>query len=134
DHHFMWTRGADGIDVLQQRPDFAVLPRAGEVIDQGGKEVRFRIENAQEDIVKMMADVLQRDFQARPVTPDPMAWRKMKPPCSTYLLDGKQVQIMKYDEASVYATEDGQAELIRHIGDKINQELATGKYDSLFTN
>jgi hypothetical protein len=77
DHHFEWTRGADGVDRLVQRRHFVPLPYKGELSVESDGYRTYRLEKGSEALREALVDLLVRDFKAngsRPI-PEPMRSR-----------------------------------------------------------
>jgi hypothetical protein len=130
-HHFAWVHGPDGVDRLEARTDVTPLPYRGEYsnvndyshfkLEPAGKPLRAAIE-------EWLVDELKAE--ARPGN-QPGAFSH------TFRVDGEDINVMfsdgsDYVSLAMPAGETDKTGLIRRIGERLNEKLATGAWDDLF--
>jgi hypothetical protein len=130
-HHFVWQRGADGIDSLVERKDFVPIPYHGELSPSGPYRT-YKLEPAGEELRTALVEFLVSEMNAERI-PQPAD-------AGTYLvpvkIDGKNVDVA-YSSGSSYvsvsmATGVTDTTLVEMIAHHFDAALATGKYDKLF--
>ena len=128
-HHFTWRRGSDGVDVLQERPNFVPLPYRGVVsLSYLGEPHGYLLlpagEPLRQEIVRMLVEELQGER-----LPDARDGSEQR-----IRLDGKVLGVRVGSPLVIVALDFGERdpELIRKVAAHIDAALASGKYDALF--
>ncbi len=133
DHHFAWTRGPDGADVLAERPRFATLPWRGEMRFPTGATrgpLTYVLSGDAKELQKAVVDLLTAGMNAErlPAGPDPRV--------QILRIEGRVVDVYAStsEPAVVHVSaEEGEAanDLVSALAAHIDAALATGKYDAL---
>jgi hypothetical protein len=135
DHHFVWKRDGQGVDMLSERPVFTPLPYRGELSFMAGGTrgaITYNLWGTGEEMRKAVVDLLVAEMKAEPLPADKD---------SRFLLlriEGKEIWVF-HDSASPgtpvvwVSAKGGEAEngLVAAIAARIDAALATGKYDAL---
>jgi len=130
-HHFEWTRGSNGVDVLRERPAFTPLPYKGElIIAKPGSIQSYTLRFGGAALRDAIVDVLLKERAGERVPEDPGAYRQR------VKVDGKIVNVSVIGSPEyVYVTMeggDGDPDAMSSIASTLDQTLATGRYDTLF--
>lgn len=132
DHHFEWTRGADGVDHLAERRHFVPLPYKGELSVESDGYRTYRLEKGSEALRNALVDLLVEEFKAERQPAESGAYQV------PVIIEGNKVNV---DFSSDFGyvmidTERGSpadTTLVATLGHRVDAVLATGQYDSLFT-
>lgn len=128
-HHFTWRRGSDGVDVLEERPDFVPLPYRGEVsLSYLGEPHGYLLLPAGEPLRKEVVRMLVEELHGERL-PDARDGSEQR-----IRLDGKVLGVRVGSPLVIVALDFGERdpELIRKVAAHIDAALASGKYDALF--
>jgi len=130
-HHFEWTRGADGVDRLVERRHFVPLPYHGELSVESDGYRTYRLEKGSEALREALVDLLIRDFKAERQPADSGAYEV------PVTIEGTKVNVAFSSEFGyvMLSTDRGSnadTTLVATLGQRVDAALATGKYDSLF--
>ena len=130
-HHFEWTRGADGVDVLRERPAFTVLPYRGQLaLAKRGSIQAYVLRFGGEPLRAAIVELLVKEMAGERLPDEAYAYRhRVK-------VQGKIVNVAvlgtpEYVSVSMEG-EDGDPDAMSAIAAKLDAALATGKYDALF--
>lgn len=130
-HHFAWTRDADGFDRLETRTDFTPLPYRGEYSNEN-EYPHFKLQPAGEPLRAAIETWLVEELKA-----EAMPGNQPGAFSHTFRVDGEAIAVMT-SEGSTYVsiamptgTKDTTG-IIRRLGERLNQKLATGAWDDLF--
>jgi hypothetical protein len=136
DHHFVWTRDGQGVDILSERPVFTPLPYRGEAsFTSGGPRglMTYYLWEAGEEMGKAVVDLLVAEMKAEPLPAD------RGPGLVRLRIGGKEVWVFSDSTppgtpAVSVRVEGSEADngLVAAIGARIDAALATGKYDAMF--
>jgi len=130
-HHFEWTRGADGVDRLVERRHFVPLPYHGELSVESDGYRTYRLEKGSEALREALVNLLIRDFKAERQPADSGAYEV------PVTIEGTKVNVAFSSEFGyvMLSTDRGSnadTTLVATLGQRVDAALATGKYDSLF--
>ena len=130
-HHFTWQRGADGVDRLVERPHFVPLPWRGELSSDSVGPPSYRIEKAGDSLRRALVGWMVSAYRAEPEPADSGAYeRKVR-------IGGETVTVAASGDFGyvMVSRPPGVIDsgLVADIARRFNRELATGRYDSLFT-
>jgi hypothetical protein len=132
-HHFVWQRGRDGSDRLVVRGGFVPIPYRGEVSVEKDGYRTYRIEKGTEGLRRAVIEFLVNEFNAVRQPADSGAYDV------PVKIDGRVVNVAfssspNYVSVSFDRRDAGNPALITEIAKRFDAALATGRYDSLFTN
>jgi hypothetical protein len=130
-HHFEWTRGADGADVLRERPAFTPLPYRGDLdLAKPGSIQSYTLRFGGEPLREAIVDLLVKERGGERVLEEPGAYRQR------VKVAGKIVNVSVIGSPEyVYVTmegADGDPDAMSSIATTLDAALATGRYDALF--
>jgi hypothetical protein len=130
-HHFMWRRGADGTDVLVERPGFVPLPYRGELtLGKPGEYQAYTLRPGGEPLRAAVVDLLVRDLGGERLADEAGGY--------TYRvrLDGKLLGVsVVHSPPYVSVSMDGaesDPQAMSAIGARLDAALAGGRHDALF--
>jgi hypothetical protein len=129
-HHFEWRHGAEGADVLVERPNFKPLPYRGDlVLGKPGEYQSYTLQQCGEPLRDAIVDVLIRDLGAERIPEESGGFRQR------LRVKGKALSVSvigtpTYLHVSMDALE-GDPQLMSAVAATINAALATGRYDAL---
>ena len=130
-HHFQWTRNANGADVLSERPNFSPLPYKGD-LERGkpGEYQGYTLRPGGEGLRTAIVDLLVRDLRGERVPDDPGAFQQQ------VKVNGKTISVSvigspSYVSVSMDAPE-GDPQAMATIAARLDAALTSGKYDALF--
>lgn len=139
EHHYAWTRDADGRDRLVVRADAPPWPWQGRLVPFGGHHVEYRIEPVTESALTAVRDWLVATFGGSWVpdpslssTPLPPAWQ---PPDSRsrFSLSFRDGVVTVYETTGLTDPRTAEGEVwTRRIGERLDAELRTGTWDRFF--
>jgi hypothetical protein len=129
-HHFVWRRGADGIDRLTERPGFVPLPYHGTLTIEGPDYRTYRIESAGRALREALVEFLVTELGGERMAADSTDYE------IPVRVRGQLLQVAassQFDYVAV-SPERGVEDLslLREIAERFDRALATGKYDPLF--
>ncbi len=129
--HFTWQRGADGVARLVQRPHFVPLAWRGELSGDSIGPPSYRIEKAGDSLRSALVAWMVGAYRAEPEPVDSGAYeRKVR-------IGGETVTVAASSDFGyvLVSRPPGVIDsgLVADIARRFNRELATGRYDSLFT-
>jgi hypothetical protein len=130
-HHFEWTRGTDGVDVLQERPSFTPLPYRGDLsLAKAGSIQSYTLRFGGEPLRAAIVDVLVKELAGERLKEEPGAYKQR------VKVAGKIVNVAVLGTPEyVYVSmegEDADQDAMSSIAAKLDAALATGRYDTLF--
>ncbi len=139
EHHYAWTRDADGRDRLAVRAEAPPWPWQGRLLPFGGHHVEYRIEPVAEAALPAVRDWIVATFGGSWVpdpslssTPLPPAWQ---PPDgrSRHSVSFRESRVTVYETTALTdpRTAEGEA-WTRRIGERLDAELRTGTWDRFF--
>jgi hypothetical protein len=125
-HHFAWERGEHGVDSLVERKGFVPLPYHGTLTEETG----YWLEPAKVELRDAILDFLVAEFKGERVPVESYAYEY------PVKIDGQVVNVAyggtgNYVAVSLPRGATDRA-LLLTIAKRLDAELATGKYDSLF--
>ena len=125
-HHFAWEKGEDGVESLVERKGFVPLPYHGTLTEASG----YWLEPAKVGLRDAILDFLVAEFKGERVPVESYAYEY------PVKIDGHVVNVAyggtgNYVAVSLPRDATDQTLLIT-ITKRLDAELATGKYDSLF--
>ena len=127
-HHFAWHRGPDGVDVLEERPDFVPLPYRGQLtLGKPGEAQGYLLLPAGEQLRDEVVRILVEELHGKRLSDTRDGTRQIR-------LDGKVVKVSLGSTlvAVNMAFGEGDPELMRKVATHLDAAMATGKYDALF--
>jgi hypothetical protein len=125
-HHFAWVRGSDGVDSLVERKGFVPIPYHGTLTEANG----YWLEPAREGLRDAIVDFLVKEYKGERVPVESYSHER------PVKIDGQIINVAygstgNFVAVSVpYGVTDRR--LLETIAKRLDVELATGKYDSLF--
>ena len=128
DHHFAWHRGPDGVDVLEERPDFVPLPYRGQLtLGKSGEAQGYLLLPAGEQLRDEVVRILVEELHGKRLSDTRDGTRRLR-------LDGKVVNVRLGSTLVAVTMDFGEAdpELMRKVATHLDAAMATGKYDALF--
>jgi hypothetical protein len=128
-HHFLWTRGPDGADMLAERPTFVPLPYHGDLtLGKPGESQAYTLRPGGEPLRAALIDLMVRDLGGEHL-PDELNGYQQR-----VRLNGKVLNLAVIaSPAYVYVSMDeGDPQIMSAIGARLDAALATGRYDALF--
>ena len=130
-HHFEWTRGPNGADVLAERPNFTVLPHRGHLeLGKPGEYQGYTLRPGGEALRTAILDLLVRELAGERLPDEPDAFQQR------VRVNGKTFHVWiagtpSYVSVSMDAPQ-GDPQTMTAVGAKLDAALASGKYDHLF--
>ena len=130
-HHFQWTRGAKGADVLGERPDFVVLPYRGDLsLGKPGDYQGYTLRPGGDALRAAVVDLLVRDAGGERLPDEPDGFqRRVK-------VNGRTLNVSVFGSPSYVTVSmdapEGDPQSMSAIAAKLDAALASGKYDALF--
>jgi hypothetical protein len=127
-HHFAWHRGRDGVDVLEERPDFVPLPYRGHLtLGKPGEAQGYVLLPAGEPLRDEVVRILVEQLQGKRLSDTRTGTRRIQ-------LDGKVVNVSLGSTLVAVTMNFGEAdpELMRKVAAHLDAAMATGQYDALF--
>jgi hypothetical protein len=130
-HHFGWTRGANGVDVLTERPDFVMLPYRGDLeLGQPGEYQGYTLRPGGEALRDAVVELLVRDLGGERLPDDPGAFQQQ------VKVNGKTISVSVIGSPSYVAgsmdAPEGDRQAMSMIAARLDAAFASGKYDALF--
>jgi len=128
-HHFRWERNAQGVDRLVERKDFVPIPYHGKLSIDGDYRA-YRLEPAREELRDAIIEFLVREMNGVRVPVDSFAYDH------PVKVNGQNVNVA-HGSSPPYVSvslDRGVTDiaLLRTIAQRLDAELATGKYDAMF--
>jgi hypothetical protein len=125
-HHFEWRKGDDGIDSLVERKDFVPLPYHTRYVGVSG----YWLEPAREPLREAVIEFLVNEFKGERVPVGEYAYEY------PVKIDGQIINVA-YGDTGHYVSlsiPNGvtDTKLLDGIAKRLDAELATGKFDSMF--
>ena len=129
-HHFRWRRASDGVDVLEERPDYQPLKyRTYLTLRKRGDHQQYWLFPGGEPLRREAARILVDRFQGTQLSDD------TRSNAIRIRLNGKTVQVSANVPGLVSVwmrTGEGDPEVIKQAGAHLDAAMASGKYDALF--
>ena len=130
-HHFLWTPGPDGADLLAERPDFAPLPYHGDLtLNKPGEFQAYTLRPAGEPLRAAVIDLMVRDLGGEHL-PDEANGYQQRVRLNGKVLNLSVIGSPPYVYISMDAPE-GDPQVMSAIAAKLDAALASGRYDALF--
>lgn len=127
-HHFAWHRGPDGVDVLEERPDFVPLPYRGHItFGKPGEAQGYVLLPAGEALRDEVVRILVEQLRGKRLSDTGTGTRRIQ-------LDGKVMNVSLGSTLVSVTMDFGEAdpELMRKVAAHLDAAMATGQYDALF--
>jgi hypothetical protein len=127
-HHFAWHRGPDGVDVLQERPNFVPLPYRGQLtLRRPGEAQGYVLLPAGEPLRNEVVRILVEELHGQRLSDTREGRQRIR-------LDGRVVNVSLGSTLVAVTMDFGEAdpELMRKVAVHLDAAMATGKYDALF--
>ena len=129
-HHFAWVRNAEGIDRLQQRASFALLPYKGDLSIDDPSSPYYTVRPGGEPLRQAVISILTADLGGELLPGEPSAFdRRVK-------VDGVVVEISVLDSGNYvylgFERGTGSLALMQRVAARVDAALATGKWDHAF--
>ena len=127
-HHFAWHRGPDGVDVLEERPDFVPLPYRGQLtLRKPGEAQGYVLLPAGEQLRDEVVRILVEQLHGTRLSDMRNGTRRIR-------LEGKVVNVSLGSTLVAVTMDFGEAdpELMRKVAAHLDAAMATGQYDALF--
>jgi hypothetical protein len=130
-HHFEWTRGSDGVDVLRERPAFTPLPYRGALtLAKPGSIQSYTLRFGGAPLREAVVDLLIKELAGERVPEESGSYRQR------VKVAGKIVNVSVIGSPEyIYVTlegNDGDPDAMSSIATMLDAALATGRYDALF--
>lgn len=131
-HHFHWVSHPGKPDRLEVRPNFKPLPYKGHRFTEHVNKREYRIMNVAIEMQNIVIKLMEKEFGAVRLPSGNTPYQ------SPELRIGKQtINVSELHEdqdayVSFWISEGPDDDLWVHMADRMDQELATGKYDNLF--
>ena len=125
-HHFAWAKGSDGVDSLVERKGFVPLPYHGRYAVTNG----YWFEPAKQGLRDAILDLLVNEFKGERVPVESYAYEY------PVKIDGQIINVA-YGESGHYVAvslprDATDRKLLETVAHRLDEVMATGKYDSLF--
>ena len=128
-HHFEWTPGPDRHDTLRERPQFEVLPFAGEFEDDP-RTPSYSIGPGLNPLRDAVVTILTTELRAEPLPDGDYGFEKK------VRLDGKIITVTTIESGPyvyvAFADGDGDPAFMRSIAARLDAAFATRRWDSAF--
>ena len=127
-HHFAWHRGPDGVDVLQERPNFVPLPYRGHLtLGRPGQAQGYVLLPAGEPLRNEVIRILVEDLHGQRLSDTRDGRQRIR-------VDGKVVNVSLGSTLVAVTMDFGEADpvVMRKVAVQLDAAMATGKYDALF--
>jgi hypothetical protein len=128
-HHFRWRRTSEGVDVLEERPDFVPLPyRTYLTLGMPGQYQEYWLFPAGAPLRQQIVRILVEELQGKQFGEDRHSGG------TRVRVNGKVVTVATHaDLVTVFmATGAGDPELMKRVAAHLERAMASGKYDALF--
>lgn len=130
-HHFEWTRGTDGVDVLRERPAFTPLPYRGDLsLTRPGSIQSYTLRFGGAPLREAVVTLLEKELGGERVPEEPGSYRQ-RVKVAGRIVNVAVLGTPEYVYVSMEG-EDGQPAAMTAIAAKLDAALATGNYDALF--
>jgi hypothetical protein len=130
-HHFEWTRGADGVDVLRERAAFTPLPYRGDLsLAKPGSIQSYTLRFGGEPLRDAIVDLLVKEQGGERLPGEPGSYRQ-RVKVAARIVNASVIGSPEY----VYVTmegDDGDPDAMTSLATTLDAALATGRYDALF--
>lgn len=128
-HHFEWTPGPDGHDTLRERPQFEVLPFAGE-FEEDPRTPSYSIGPGLNPLRDAVVTILTSELRAEALPDGDYGFEKK------VRLDGKVITVTTIESGPyvyvAFAESDGDPAFMRSIAARLDAAFATRRWDSAF--
>ncbi len=128
-HHFQWTRGPSGTDILTERPDFVVLPYRGDLtLGKPGEAQGYTLRPGGDALRAAVVDLLVRDVGGERLPDEPDGFQQR------VRVNGRTLNVSVFGSYVAVAMDapEGDPQSMSAIAAKLDAALASGKYDALF--
>ena len=128
-HHFRWRRTSEGVDVLEERPDFVPLPyRTYLTLGMPGQYQEYWLFPAGAPLRQQIVRILVEELQGKQFGEDRHSGG------TRVRVNGNVVTVATHaDLVTVFmATGAGDPELMKRVAAHLERAMASGKYDALF--
>ena len=128
-HHFRWRRTSEGVDVLEERPDFVPLPyRTYLTLGMPGQYQDYWLFPAGAALREQIVRILVEELQGQHVGEDRHSGG------TRVRVNGKVVTVANHsDLVSVFMPVGaGDPELMKRVAAHLETTMASGKYNALF--